>query len=529
MSQNKNVLEVLLGWVGKFKYILFIILLAVISAIVYFKFIKNENTNTEEYIVIAKNLEEGISLTGRVQASNEANLSFEKTGIVRKVLVISGQKVSIGQTLATLSGDDDFGRVQEAQASLASQKALLEDLTTGARTETLDNKRAALSKAQNDLAQAYKNAGDSIKNAAISGNTYVRDNLASSFSGNLINGYKINTNTCDSIAESNVNSLRAEAERALIEIEKNVNEYPIYENNTNRQNEILQNTKNIQIKRINDYLDALKNLFSLQCVTSNLAYDSTRLSVSTARSSWSSVSTDLSLKLNLIDTAKTNIEQAKNDLQLAESGEKSEKIKQQEANVKAAAARLTQANAESNKNVLRAPFSGIITNVDVKLGELVSPGGKSISLISANNFEIESKVSEVDVTKLKVGDKTSVSFDTYGSDEKFEATVSNISPAGIISDGVPTYKTIFTFVEKDERVRSGMTANIDVVTNVKENIISVPAKFIKTDKDKKTVTVKTSDKKNEIRIVKLGTRGINGDVEISEGLNQNDVIISEKK
>jgi RND family efflux transporter MFP subunit len=502
----------------------------VVAAFGGYYYFSNGNVEVaDEYVVQRKTFEEAVQLTGRVQPSQEANLSFEKSGTVKAVYVKVGEVVKEGDVLAALSNSDVNAKVLEARASYNSQLALLQDLSSPSRYETVDNKRAALEKADTDLNQAYKNAGDSIRNLAILGNTYVRDNLANSFSGNLQNGYTININSCDTIAENAVNLKRSLAEKSLINIEKLQTEYAMNEGNKTVQKEILTKIKNIYSPDITDYLTSLKNIYSLQCLTINTSLDTTRSTIATARSGWSTASSDLSAKINLLDTAKTSLVQAENDLKIASTGEKNEKIKQQEANTSAAYARLLQAQAEADKHIVRAPFAGVVTNIDMKVGELITAGSKSISLISENNFEIESKVSEVDVAKLQAGAKAQVTFDAYGESEKFQAIVSNISPAGIISEGVPTYKTIFTFVDKSELIRSGMTANIKVVTKVDENAIAVPAKYIYTKNGDKFVKVKKAGTTKLVdQNVKTNGVGVDGNVEILEGLSEHETIIFTK-
>lgn len=274
----------------------------------------------------------------------------------------------------------------------------------------------------------------------------------------------------------------------------------------------------------------MKNLFSLTCVPSSTTIETNRATIAAARTGWSTLSSDLSLKMNSIKTAETTLSQSRNDLTISQTGEKTEKVNQQDANVKSAAARLAQAQAEANKSILRAPFDGVITNIDLKFGELVTPGvgAKSISIISTSNFEVESKVSEIDVAKLSPNSKGSVYFDSFGSDKKFEVVVSNISPAGIISDGVPTYKTIFTFVEKDESVRSGMTANIEVTTKELIDVLAVPSQFIINDEGIKKVKVKNANGSITTKEVTTGIISGNGQVEIVSGLAENEVVVYTK-
>jgi RND family efflux transporter MFP subunit len=430
--------------------------------------------------------------------------------------------------LATLSTTDEDVKVLEAQANLAAARASLKDLQTGAKTEAVEIKKSSLTKAQSDIDQAYKNAGDSIKNIGIYGGTYVKENFANYFDGNSIEGYRLNIPACDASLESRVGALRLEAVKALQNIENIVNSYSSYDPNT--QKEKLLQIKNFYAPSITDYLQSLKNVLALPCLAVNSNYDSARTIVNSSNNNWSTLNSDLSTKINSLENSKILLDQAESDLKLSQTGEKNEKIKQQESVVQGLVARLEAVKLELRKNILSSPFAGIITDIDLKKGELVSVGEKKISIISNANFQIESKVSEVDVAKLKTGAQAKVTFDAYGDENIFDAVVSNISMGGIISDGIPTYKTIFDFLNKDERVRSGMTANVDVVINTRENVLSVPAKFVQNKNGSKVVQVAKPGDLDDIeeRKVKLGSRGSNGEVEILEGLNAGELVILQK-
>jgi HlyD family secretion protein len=531
MSENKNFFYKILQTLKRYKYFLIIIFLVATGYFTYINFFSSNSSNTETYTVIRKDLQETVSFTGRVQPAASAELSFEKAGVVKNIYVKVGEVVKQGDPIAKLNNENDLAKVSEAAANLSAQRYLLQDQTTGDRAETVDNKKTGVEKATNDFLQAYKNAGDTLKNLSISGNTFVRDNLSSSFTGNLQNGYTINITSCDSIAENKLNQLRSEAEIALSKIENLSSQYPNFSNDQTKQENILLEVKTIHFVKITEYLDSLKNLFSLSCLGSNSSLEASRTTISTARTNWTTLGNELSQKINLTQSASSTLAQANNDLTISKTGVKNEKISQQSANVKSAQARLEQAQAEANKNILRAPFNGVITNIDLKLGELVTPGvgNKNISIISTSNFEIESKVSEVDVAKLSTSSKGLVYFDSFGSDKKFEVVVSNISPAGIISDGVPTFKTIFTFLESNENIRSGMTANIEVTTKNLTQVLSVPSKYILNEAGIKKIKVKNANN-NSISLTEVttGAIGKNGEVEIVSGISEGDVIIYKK-
>lgn len=520
-----NFVDLFFLWIAKHKFLSVIMLVAVVAASGYFLVQQNtQKINTEFYTVEKTDLQEVVSLTGTVKASEDAQLSFQKSGVVKDILVKVGDKVSKDQKLATLLNDDEYAKVLEANANLKSAQATLLDLQTGSQSQTIDIKKANVDKANSDITQAYKNIGDAIKNLSISGNTYVRDNFASYFNGDAVNGYKINIASCDSVTENNLNVARTDAEIALKRIEFISQNFNLADTNT--QQKYIDETSNEQIPKITKYLDTFKNLLSESCLTTNNNYNADRITLSNSRNNWSTLATDISTKTNNLGNLKIALYQAQNDLQLSQGGQKDEKIKAQIAQVAAAQARLAQAQADLDKDTLNSPFSGVITNIDLKKGELVSPNGKTISLISDGNFQIESKVSEIDVAKLSVGASSTVTFDAYGPDALFDATISNISPAGIITDGVPTYKTIFDFTKTDERIRSGMTANINVVTALHPGVISIPAKFIQTVNNQKVVDVMDPNDSGDTiqKVIKTGATGGNGEVEILDGLNVGDII-----
>jgi HlyD family secretion protein len=502
-----------------------ILALLSILALWYFLFSsKGTNSKTETYTITKQNIEEAVSLTGRVKASSEATITFEKSGTVRNVNVKTGDKVYKGQVLSSISDDAAYARVAEARAALDAQIAILNELNSKPKDEQIELKNIAIDKIKTDIEQNWKNSEDSLRNIAIGTNDVVKNKFSGIFDGAYATGYRLKTPSCDSLTENLANSGRAKAEDAVRNIENISNNF-VYTNDKKTEIEKIKTELNI----ISTFLNDLGNFYKSTCLLSDPTLDLIRSTITSAQSIISGYKTEINSKINLDNNLKISLRSANEDLNLLNSGEKSEKIRSQNAQIAGARARLSAANAEAAKNTLEAPFSGIITAVDIKVGEFASIGSnKNISLISDNAFEIEVKVSEIDVAKLSKGQKAIVTFDAYGETEKFAATITNISPAGVITDGVPTYKTIFSFDTKDERVKSGMTSNIKVVTKTIENVLSMPLKYMKTENAEKKVTVKNGDK-TEDKVVVLGARGIDGNVEVKEGLSEGDIVVLENK
>ena len=179
-----------------------------------------------------------------------------------------------------------------------------------------------------------------------------------------------------------------------------------------------------------------------------------------------------------------------------------------------------------NKRKIYAPFSGTVANVGIKTGE--STGSISgtdttttgtITLISENDYEVTLKAPEISVAKLAVGQDVSLSLDAYGKDVIFPGKITSINPAETIVEGVPVYETKVSFINKDDRIRSGMTATATIIANQKTGVLTLPANYIHTDKDGSYVYLLVDEKTTKQAIV-TGLRGSDSSVEIVSGLTE---------
>ena len=180
--------------------------------------------------------------------------------------------------------------------------------------------------------------------------------------------------------------------------------------------------------------------------------------------------------------------------------------------------------AQLAKKQIRSPIRGIVTVVNSKVGSVVSANENAISIISADALQIESYVPEKNIPFIKIGDNASITLDAYGDSKLFEAKVVSIDPAETIRDGVSTYRVKFQFAEKDERIKSGMTANILITTEKKTNTVTVPQGIIINEDGQKFVKVKEGDIVVD-RKIETGDISSLGQVEIISGLKDGDMVI----
>ena len=135
------------------------------------------------------------------------------------------------------------------------------------------------------------------------------------------------------------------------------------------------------------------------------------------------------------------------------------------------------------------------------------------------------------LAKIKSGDTARITLDAYGDEEEFNASVISIEPAETLVEGIPTYKVKLQFDAQDERIKSGMTANIDILTAKKEDVVTIPQRAIITKGGEKLVRIVEELPKEKITninevTVKTGLRGSNGRIEITEGVKEGDKVVT---
>ena len=133
-------------------------------------------------------------------------------------------------------------------------------------------------------------------------------------------------------------------------------------------------------------------------------------------------------------------------------------------------------------------------------------------------------MAEVNFSLLKAGDEAIVTLDAYGPGVTFLARVVSIDPAETVRDGVSTYRTIIQFMEQDPRIRTGMTANVRITTEKRDNVLAVPQGVVVERDGRKYVRVREGEQTIE-REITTGSVSSLGSVEVLSGLSEGDVII----
>ncbi len=215
------------------------------------------------------------------------------------------------------------------------------------------------------------------------------------------------------------------------------------------------------------------------------------------------------------------------------------------ANIAAQKAQIAQAEAsyktaESNLRYTKiiSPVDGVIISKDVEVGETVASSFQTPELFlvaqDLTKMQIETNVSEADIGNVTVGQEADYTIDGYPN-EVFKGKVNQVRLSSTTTSNVVTYTVVIAVNNEDLKLKPGMTANVSIVVDKKENILCAinPAlKFTPVGKDVKYDTqgiwVLKNNKPERISI----ETGIQDEAKteiITDKLKENDMVIVGKK
>ncbi|SFL81042.1 HlyD family secretion protein [Paenibacillus sp. 1_12] len=182
-----------------------------------------------------------------------------------------------------------------------------------------------------------------------------------------------------------------------------------------------------------------------------------------------------------------------------------------------------------------APFDGVFSTdfVDQKKNVLASyPVGTTIAsnvqlgaVANLDTLQLPVKVDELDLPKIKVGQKAEVKVDAIAG-KVFNGEVTQVSTVGTVTNGVTFYTAVVTLNNASE-LKYTMTATADILIEDKKNVLVVPVENVKTRNGKKTVSLKKEDGTIEAEHeVKIGANSSTL-IEITDGLAAGDVLVNQ--
>ena len=142
---------------------------------------------------------------------------------------------------------------------------------------------------------------------------------------------------------------------------------------------------------------------------------------------------------------------------------------------------------KKNYSIVRAPFDGVVSRKYTEVGELLMPGKQIVTIVNPDKIYVLATIDEVDVGRLKLGQPVGITVDAFPGD-KFSGTVKRISP--IVSGGKLETRTADVWIyfdKKEQRIKPGMSADVEILVATLENVLSVPSQAVIEREGKKQI------------------------------------------
>ncbi|MCX6786298.1 MAG: efflux RND transporter periplasmic adaptor subunit [Candidatus Kaiserbacteria bacterium] len=431
--------------------------------------------NSYQFIpVTLGSITEVVSVTGNTTPTKSVSLGFQNTGTIARVNYNLGDQVSAGEIIAQLNTASLSAALQQAQAAynsaVASRSSIsLPEITTQARN-------------------AYLSAYTTL-------DTLLQNDIDTFFGGPTVYGSQLLI-----IAPNDYGELSKERTALTYEMQSYQNALSSVD--TADPTALLTSATAVA-QDISNFLYKLavaaNDIGSNATVTQITALATARAGVNTLLTTLSSArDTYLTKSVGATSLANASVEQAQAGVAVA------------------------KANLQGTEII--APMSGVVTQQDAKVGQSASPGTQLVSIISNAGFEVDAGVSETDVGKLSVGNTVMMTLDAFPN-ETFAGTVFYIAPAQTNTQGVISYQIKISFDKPDPRLKSGLTANVDIQTRHKDSVLILPQYAILQNDNGTFVETIVGGIATTTPVV-FGIQDQKGNVEILSGVTEGEQVIN---
>jgi multidrug efflux pump subunit AcrA (membrane-fusion protein) len=225
--------------------------------------------------------------------------------------------------------------------------------------------------------------------------------------------------------------------------------------------------------------------------------------------------------------ADARLRSARKALQLATTRHEEEE-RQAKAELDRAKSALKVATVQLSYATITAPIEGVIASVSTEEGETVAAGMQAptfVTIIDLKRLQVDAYVDEVDIGKVKVGQRALFTVDAFPATE-FEGKVSAIYPKAVIQDNVVNYDVVVDIeTPYHGMLRPEMTASVTIFLEKRDGVLAVPAKAVQRERGQ-TIVYVLADSHTEPRQIKAGWRDGQW-IEVASGLQEGETVLLE--
>lgn len=420
-----------------------------------------------------------VSAIGNIEPEAQVSLTFRTAGRIDKVLVGAGQAVDAGQVLAELETTDLTLALAQAKISREISEAQLAKLETPSSAEDIAAAQAAVVVAQTSVAGAEA----ALASAQASYRQLSAGPSAAQQTVNLAQ-----------VRQAEANLKQAQQAYNQVKNQPNIGMLP-------QSAQLEQATVALEVARA-------------QAALTEEGADQAQISAALNQIAQAEVG---------LRQAQSNVITAQNNLKSLLEGPNEEDVRIARAQVRQAALNELQAEYGLTNAQLVAPFTGVVSQVNIRQGELSGGQLAAIVLTDLTQFHMTVLVDEIDVRQVAVGQPARLSVDAL-PDRDLTGRVTEISPVANDVAGVIAYEVTLVPDPTDAPLRAGMSATAIITTAQVDNVVLLPNRYIQLDRETDQAFVyKLVNGEPALQEIELGLRN-ERESQVLAGLTDDDTV-----
>jgi HlyD family secretion protein len=470
--------------------------------------------------------------TGQVSAHNQVDLkpqgSTQSSATIRQVNVKQGDQVQSGQLIAVIDNRTALIQLHQAQANLENSQSNYDKIKNGSTVQSIavsqssvDTNIVNLKNAKQSLINKINSSYNDALSAVLTNTNPLFTNPASVFLQYVVPA----SNSAPPSQSSNsglVNSITNERRT----INTRLPQWNTDIGSTDPAGDItplVQSSK----ENLNYILGYLNDILSdLSTYETNSTVASSYISaINSARSTVINDSAGILSAEQAVSNAQSSLSQSNASLNQTTSPARPEDLASAQAQLNNYKAALESAQYNYDQSFLRAPFDGVVAQVDVSAGDQANTN-TVVATIITNKQLAEISLNEVDAAQVRLGATTTLTVDALPT-VTIHGSVSQIDTIGTVTQGVVSYKAKIAFDAQNKDVRPGMSISATIETKTEKNQLLVPNSALRTIGSASSVQL--PQKPTTLRVgdtITLLTAPSSVSVQIGDSDNNNTVITS---
>jgi HlyD family secretion protein len=507
------------------------------------------------YVVAPQDVSTLTTVSGTVAPLRSATLTAQAQGTITGVYKKEGDSVKAGEVIVSIDSAARDNQLAQAESNYQTSLLNIEAANTTDLTATKTQLETALKQAQIQELQAENN----LKNATVystSATTAANLQEAVTKSEEILSTAQANLKYLQDYNTSSVSQSDLAVQQAQFNLTTAENQLVLDATDPKVTTAVTTadlakvDSARFSLENANANAEADKTTANASVAQRNLNLEAAQLQVNQDERAVTTAKNNLAANQKTVDSQASNVPVLQADVDSAKAAVTAAQynlsqfsttqrkaavqlqLLQQQKNQAQLSLQATQLT--SDNYVVKAPWNGVITSLNVRVGDQATSATSATTATTAtviadtSGWNVQAYVDELDVLHVKAGQDASVTMDAYPN-QTFKAKVTYVGTTLVAtSSSVNAYAIKIQFTNPPTTLVAGMTADASITTSSAKGVLAVPVESILSENGKNYVTVISVDASNKRTTTRTEVKtGIEGDVyvQIISGLKAGDRIL----